>query len=71
MSTFQSFYQNLIRNPTAVFGKSPVSTLRNASGAQIAAGAVVVGEVLGFFTVGEMLGRMKVIGYRGDTAAHH
>jgi F-type H+-transporting ATPase subunit g len=26
---------------------------------------------LGFFTVGEMIGRFKLVGYRGDTGAHH
>lgn len=30
---------------------------------------VIAAEVLGFFTVGEMLGRFKIVGYRG-TPAH-
>lgn len=30
---------------------------------------VIGAELLGFFTVGEILGRFKLVGYRGDT--HH
>lgn len=32
---------------------------------------VVAAEVLGFWTVGEMIGKMKVVGYTSETAAHH
>ena len=35
----------------------------------VAAG-VVGAEVLGFFTVGEMIGRMKLVGYRGGVTPH-
>lgn len=44
---------------------------RNINRAQLVAGGVVVAEVLGFFTVGEMIGRMKLVGYHGETGAHH
>ena len=38
--------------------------------------AVITAEVLGFFTVGEMIGRMKLVGYHGtihhdESAASH
>ena len=33
-------------------------------------GGVIAAEVLGFFTVGEMLGRLKLVGYWGDVAHH-
>ncbi len=46
--------------------------IRNLSRAQLAAGGVLLAECLGFFTVGEMIGRFKLVGYRGEThAAHH
>jgi F-type H+-transporting ATPase subunit g len=32
---------------------------------------IITAQVIGFFSVGEMIGRMKLIGYRGDTAGHH
>lgn len=34
-------------------------------------GAVVLAEALGFFSVGEMLGRFKLVGYRGSKGEHH
>ena len=71
MATFQNFYAQLIKNPKSIVGPNPFAAVRNANGAQIAAAAVVAGEVLGFFTVGEIIGRMKVFGYRGETATHH
>lgn len=81
VSTFQSYFQRLVksvRNPNELLpkseGASPQGLLhraRNVSTPQLITGSVVVAELLGFFTVGEMIGRMKLIGYRGDTGAHH
>jgi F-type H+-transporting ATPase subunit g len=48
-----------------------LNSIRNISTAQLVSGAVIGAELLGFFTVGEMIGRFKLIGYRGDTGAHH
>jgi F-type H+-transporting ATPase subunit g len=52
-------------NPSSIF-----SSFRNLSAGQLAAGGVIAAETLGFFTVGEMIGRMKLIGYHGETAHH-
>ncbi len=41
------------------------------NGQEMAAAAVVTAEVLGFFTVGEILGRFKLVGYRGEKEEHH
>jgi len=81
VSTFQSYFQRLVksfRNPSALFNQAPSATptnllqsFRNINTAQLVSGAVVVAEVLGFFTVGEMIGRMKLVGYRGDHGEHH
>lgn len=43
--------------------------LRNLDRATLARGGVLTAEALGFFTVGEMLGRMKIVGYHGEV--HH
>ncbi|MDF2444738.1 MAG: F-type H+-transporting ATPase subunit g, partial [Subtercola sp.] len=51
--------------------KSLLEQVRNINRAQVVAGGVVVAEVLGFFTIGEMIGRMKLVGYHGKTDAHH
>ncbi|KAE8451419.1 hypothetical protein EG329_004048 [Mollisiaceae sp. DMI_Dod_QoI] len=81
ISTFQSYFQRLVksfRNPSALFNQAPSATptnilqsVRNINTAQLVSGAVVVAEVLGFFTAGEMIGRMKLVGYRGDHGEHH
>ena len=39
-------------------------------GQQWASVGVVTAEVLGFFAVGEMVGRMKLVGYHGGTPQH-
>ena len=49
-----------------------MDAVRNADSQKWASAGVVAAEVIGFFTVGEMLGRFKVIGYRGgDAHGHH
>lgn len=70
---------NALRNPSslmsgassssAVSPESILSRIRNLDRAQMISGGVLLAEVLGFFTVGEMIGRMKFVGYRGDTHA--
>ncbi|KAH7027745.1 uncharacterized protein B0I36DRAFT_375464 [Microdochium trichocladiopsis] len=70
-----------VQNPSALLqtaskGAQQSATLlqqvRNINRNQIIAGGVIAAEVLGFFTVGEMIGRFKIVGYRGESgAAHH
>ena len=79
VSTFQTYFQNLwkqLQNPGTFFSSLMQSAnpqqARNLSRTQVAAGGVLLAECLGFFTVGEMIGRFKLIGYHGEThAAHH
>lgn len=79
VSTFQTYFQNLwkqLQNPSTFFSNLMQSAnpqqARNISRTQVAAGGVLLAECLGFFTVGEMIGRFKLIGYHGEThAAHH
>jgi F-type H+-transporting ATPase subunit g len=47
-----------------------LARVRNANAKEIALVGVTAAEVIGFFTVGEMIGRMNIVGYRGE-AAHH
>jgi len=79
-STFQTYFQSAwkrVQSPSTLLKSagSPSSILqqtRNLSRAQVIRGGVLVAECLGFFTVGEMVGRFKLIGYHGETeAAHH
>ena len=46
-----------------------LSRIRNTNSQQVMAFGVIAAEVLGFFTVGEMIGKFKVVGYRGDAHA--
>lgn len=87
LSTFQTYFQTAwkrLQNPSTLFRQAQNTTaqaanqapsllqqVRNINRGQLVAGGVVVAELLGFFTVGEMIGRMKIIGYHGDTGAHH
>ncbi|ESZ91038.1 ATP synthase subunit g [Sclerotinia borealis F-4128] len=85
-STFQSYFQRVVKgiqsgNPQSAFSSAANSStatptnlleqIRSITTTQLVSGGVVFAEVLGFFTIGEMIGRMKLIGYRGDTGAHH
>ncbi|KAF2454637.1 mitochondrial ATP synthase g subunit-domain-containing protein [Lineolata rhizophorae] len=86
LATFQSYFQpllNALKNPRAL-ASSTTSTasslspsamlnqLRGLSTQQLASAGVVTAEVIGFFTVGEMLGRFKIVGYRSsDPHGHH
>jgi len=42
-----------------------LSRVRNISRGEVITGAVIVAELLGFFTVGEMIGRRRIVGYAG------
>lgn len=78
MATFQSYTQPLVnaaRNPSSLLNQtantagaqtpeSVISRLRNVDNQSLIAGAVVLAEVIGFFSVGEMIGRFKIVGYR-------
>lgn len=78
ISTIQRYYQLIpqsIRNPTRAFQRagfedasaaSILNRLRNLSREQLVSGAVISAELVGFFTVGKMIGRAKLVGYRGD-----
>ena len=48
-----------------------LSSIRNVNRRQMATVGLIFAEVLGFFTVGEMAGRMKLIGYHGEVHHEH
>ncbi|EPE10187.1 atp synthase subunit g [Ophiostoma piceae UAMH 11346] len=74
-TAFESAYKQL-QNPAKLIqsATSVVKSARSVTPTQLAAGGVLAAELLGFFTVGEIIGRFKLIGYRGPSpaaAAHH
>ncbi|OAK97536.1 hypothetical protein IQ06DRAFT_254092 [Phaeosphaeriaceae sp. SRC1lsM3a] len=78
VQTMQAYIQpalNSLRNPAQLFNRisseasqtSPQNLLaqvRGMSNAQWASIGVVAAEVVGFFSVGEIIGRFKLVGYR-------
>ncbi|CAK7275097.1 ATP synthase subunit G atp20 [Sporothrix epigloea] len=77
LATFQTAFQNAwvqLQNPAKLIQTSTafVKSARSLTPTQLAAGGVLAAEILGFFTVGEIIGRFKLIGYHGAApAAHH
>lgn len=49
--------------------ESMLSRVRNVNTQQLVTLGVIGAEILGFFTVGTMIGRMKIVGYHGEP--HH
>ena len=84
VTTFQSYFSNLwkqVQNPSTLFQSaqktaapsgSVLQRILTINRTQALAGGVLFAECLGFFTVGEMIGRFKLIGYHGEVGgAHH
>ena len=57
--------QKLQQDPANV-----VAQVRGISREQWLSAGVVVAEVIGFFSVGEMIGRFKLVGYRAKEEHH-
>lgn len=47
--------------------RGTLGAIRNVNRQQLATFGVASAEVIGFFTVGTMIGRLKIVGYRGET----
>src|SRR5438046_3908618 len=85
LATFQVYFRPVgqaIRHPSSLYSSSGgnpgyltpsriLYQVRNISREQLVTLGVVSAEVFGFYKVGEIIGRRKLVGYRGDTAEHH
>jgi F-type H+-transporting ATPase subunit g len=83
MATIQQYLQPVTKaakNPQSLLSTvqsasaQPVNMLnqvRSMSSTQWMTVGIVAAEVIGFFTVGEMLGRLKLVGYRAKPEEHH
>lgn len=83
IETIQSYVQPLtksLQNPSALLNRAPAANnpqsflarVRAQDSATIRQVGIVTAEVIGFFSIGEMIGRFKIVGYRSDAAhAHH
>lgn len=85
VQTMQQYMQpalNALRNPTSLLQRvsseasnttpqNVLAQLRGMSNAQWASIGIVAAEVIGFFSVGEIIGRFKLVGYRAKEHAEH
>ncbi|KAI9889464.1 MAG: hypothetical protein M1814_005247 [Vezdaea aestivalis] len=82
ISVLQAYLSPLTRalsKPQTLFSSNPglanpsrlLGQIRNMNTQQLVNAGVVTAEAIGFFTVGTMIGRMKIVGYRGDTGGQH
>jgi F-type H+-transporting ATPase subunit g len=80
LATFQAYFEpiiNVFRNPSNLRNlhipspQSFLAHLRNTDKKELAFYGVTAAEVLGFWTVGEIIGRFNIVGYRGEPAHGH
>ncbi|KAI5795394.1 mitochondrial ATP synthase g subunit-domain-containing protein [Peziza echinospora] len=78
ISAFETQYKTLVQrlqNPSSLAKSFSVQNVlaKLSDTAALKNTGIIAAEVLGFFTVGEMIGRRKIVGYRGKvaSAAHH
>lgn len=72
LATFKSTYRSLLDpNTFKTFACTAIESVRTGNKKDLVFIGVLSAEILGFFTVGEIIGRRKLIGYRGATGTHH
>lgn len=64
--TAQNAAQTAANNP-----QTYLTRIRNMDSETLMSAAVIGAETIGFFCVGEMLGRFKIVGYRGGSHGEH
>ncbi len=73
---------NVVRDPKTLLSRASsvsnyitpetiLSNIRNTNRQQLISLSVIGAELLGFFTVGTMIGRMKIVGYHGQPNHGH
>jgi F-type H+-transporting ATPase subunit g len=62
----ESTAASAVNNP-----QSFLTRMRNFDSATMVSAGIIGAETIGFFCVGEMIGRFKIIGYRGGHSEHH
>ncbi|PUU75877.1 mitochondrial ATP synthase g subunit-domain-containing protein [Tuber borchii] len=84
VETFQKTFSpilNMLKHPRALIDSawaSPtlqptyiLTQLRQLTSKEYAQFSVLGAEVIGFYTIGKMIGRRKIVGYRGGNSDHH
>ena len=81
VQTYLTPVAHLVRNPSTITAASQnvgvnaqesfISRLRSMDTDTLLGVGIVTAEVIGFFCIGEMIGRFKIVGYRGGNNEHH
>jgi F-type H+-transporting ATPase subunit g len=75
VQTFQNFFNSALsslRHPASLIPSTSLNSAVSSIDRKVVASAgVILAEVVGFFTVGEMIGRFKVVGYRSSASHEH
>ncbi|KAI1956317.1 ATP synthase subunit G atp20 [Ophidiomyces ophidiicola] len=78
LATFQAYFRPFLaslRTPSTAISNlnipSYINQIKSMDRKQLAIVGVTAAEIIGFFSVGEMLGRMKIVGYRGEPSHEH
>ncbi|KAF2796501.1 hypothetical protein K505DRAFT_323238 [Melanomma pulvis-pyrius CBS 109.77] len=84
VATFQGYFQpaiNALRQPATLFAQTANSTaaqpanilnrVRSVTRTEWLSAGIIAAEVVGFFSVGEIIGRFKLVGYSSKAPAHH
>jgi len=72
LDTFKSSFKLLLNLAILnAFARNAIQSVRSANTKDLAFVGVLGAEVLGFFTIGEIIGRRKLVGYRGKVDVHH
>lgn len=66
MSGAQGTAQSAANNP-----RTYLQRLRSMETETLMTTGIVTAETIGFFCIGEMIGRFKIVGYRGGKNEHH
>lgn len=69
--TFTSAYRSAWQSIQSGTATQRLGSIRNMSTAQMVGVGIVGAELIGFFSVGEILGRFKLVGYRGGKSEEH
>ena len=66
VSAAENTAETAINNP-----QSFMESVRNMDSTALLTAGVVAAEAVGFFCIGEMIGRLKIVGYRAEQQEHH
>lgn len=62
----ESSAESVVNNP-----QNMLARLRTMDTATLISVGIIGAETIGFFCIGEMIGRFKIVGYRGGHSEHH